>query len=750
MGNRAVVGGLCALLFLATCALFWPSIGHGRCVYDDPVYVTSSGDTRAAVGADERAFSANPLAWATLRWEDRLFGRGLAGHHAGNVLLHALSGVFVFLFLTLMTGATWHSSLAAAIYALHPLRVEPVAWIAERKEVQAGCLAFLSLVLYARYAAADRTRARCVWYGATLTAFALALLSKPTVITLAFLMLLLDVWPMHRLARPAWLQPGIFPQPSGRFAQRSPRFLLAEKIPFILAALAVTAVSFVIDRSGSGAVGNSHVALFGRAVGPGQRVANAIVSHIRYLERMAWFSKLAIPYPMQAWPFWKVALAATLLGGATLLAIGNWRRWPWLMVGWLWFLGALAPMNEIVQLGTHAMADRYTYIPAVGMAIAAVWSIPPIAARSGRAIALVASLVVVAYLFYCSRIQLSYWSDDVALFNHSIAVTRDNSMAHALLGSVYRERQDWPAAERELRAALVQDSDSFMNVANLAQVLSRQGRHREATDYGVRAVALNPRSYYAHLAYAEALERAGDAKEAAEQFEAAEQIDSTQAFCHFRLGTLLAQLGQSERGNSEIKAAIALDPAYARSHDMQAAALAAAGDFKAAVLEYRAAIGESPGSAHLHVALGTLLSDHGDHTGAMEQFNQAVALDPASAEALINRGLEYASMNKFEAARADYENALRAEPDHPDVHLNLGALLLAQGKNEASAAQSLRALELRPDSADAAYNLGMAEMALGRLDDAQSHLRFAMRLAPNDAQTRQALAELDRRRSRLK
>ena len=737
--------GLCGALFLLTCVVFWPAASHGRSEYDDPVYLDASGRARAAAPADSGAFEGwHPLSWATLRWDDRIFNSGAAGHHIGNILLHASSGVLVFLFLSQMTGATWRPAMVAALFAVHPLRVEPVAWIAERKEVQAGCLGFLTLWLYANYCRAENGAARWSFYGATLAAYGLAVFSKPTVVTLPCVMLLLDAWPMNRIRWPERFVrrdseaiSAATDRPS--FLKHSPSRILAEKAPLLLLAAVAALRTYQFQLTGGALSMSQHLSM-------GQRLANAAVSYTRYLERMAWFSKLAIPYPIVAWPAWSVAGATAAIVIVTLLCVMQRRARPWLLVGWLWFLGVLVPMSGVIQAGSQSMADRYMYIPSVGLLVMVIWLIPTVASTNARLIATAIALATTAVLTYFTRVQLRYWTDDVALFNHALDVSPQCASAHSVLGDVYRFRGQWPLAERESRAALAGDPGDFYAMENLAYVLCREERFQEAIAAGALAVVINPRVHSTHLAYAGALDLAGDSARAVEELKAAESRDPGDAFCHLRLGMLLNQLGQVRQGQREIATAISLDPSYANLEVAESPSPSRNAQPAASDTHPPVALDKTQ-QAHECIARGLASSNRGDHAGAIDPFSQAIAINPSSTEALIDRGLEYAALGKLDAAQDDYEQALRVDPDHPDAHLNLGGLLLMKGANEQSAAHSRRALSLRPDSGDAAYNLAMAELALGQTDSAQAHLKLALGLQPHDAQARRALDDLLQRQS---
>jgi len=432
---------LAALVFALAAAVYWPMLGHTWLNYDDDICVTRNAEIRGGLSADglrwafttQQAANWFPLTRLSWMLDVELHRLEARGFLLSNLLLHALASALFFLALTSLAGAPLRSLLAAAIFAVHPVHVESVAWISARKDVLSGVCFMLALVAYGR--AARGSRAAQLAVAASL---ALGLLAKSTLVTLPCVLLLLDAWPLGRLA-----SGGRNPDP--RRLWRAAR----EKWPlFALAALS----SYLTWRAQAAA---NVVASFEQLSLP-DRVANALVSAAVYLRQVVWPSGLAViyPHPGSTLPLWQPLLAAALLLALSVLV---WREWPrrgWLAVGWLWFLGMLVPTIGLVQVGSQAHADRYLYLPLAGLALAFAWSAPAPARAHARAGLAVAGVLVVACLALATRAQLAHWRDSVALFERAVAVTRENAIAHAQLGAAYQAQGRLAETIRHFREAV--------------------------------------------------------------------------------------------------------------------------------------------------------------------------------------------------------------------------------------------------------------------------------------------------------
>ncbi|MBI4577372.1 MAG: tetratricopeptide repeat protein [Planctomycetes bacterium] len=502
-----------AALLLATLAVWWPATSNGFVDYDDPAYVTANPRVQDGPTVDglrwaltaRTASNWHPLTWLSHMLDCRLHGLDPRGHHLSSVFCHALAAVLLYGALGRLTGGWWSSALAAALFALHPLRTESVAWVAERKDVLSGALGFACLLAWSRYL----ERPAPGRYVAPLALHALALAAKPMLVTLPCLLLLLDLWPARRLGR-------------------GPARLVLEKLPFLALSAASSWLTWQAQHAG-----NATVDLAAYPVGV--RVSNAAVSCVAYLGQALWPAGLVVfyPHPEARIDPTRVALAAAGLALATALALAAARRRPWWTVGWLWYLGTLVPVIGLVQVGAQARADRYTYLPLVGLAWALAWEAAALARRglAARAAVAAASLAALAALVPLTHAQVAVWRDTGTLFRHALAATEENWLAHNALGDHLRKEDRLDEAAGEFRAALVVWPLYAEAHNNLGGVLALQGRLDEAAAHLGEAVRIKPR-------YADA---------------------------HSNLGVVLASLGRRDEAERHLREALTLDPDHERA-----------------------------------------------------------------------------------------------------------------------------------------------------------------------------------------
>jgi len=507
--------GLIALAIAAVAlAVFAPALTHGFLAYDDPGYVTKN--PVVAQGLTLRgiawAFTTTaeshywePLAWISHMADVSLFGMRAGGHHATSVALHALDAALLFLVLRGLTGARGRSALVAGLFALHPLHVESVAWIAERKDVLAAFFWIAAIGAYAGYA----LRPGVARYLGVLALFTLGLMSKPMVVTLPAVLLLLDVWPLGRV-----------PLARGPGAGAAWRRVLIEKIP--LAGLAAACGAVTLTTPPTGEV----VPL--AALGLAPRLANAATSALFYLEKMIWPTGLAVFYPYDEAPSaMRAALAASVLAAITIAALAQLRRRPWIFMGWAWYGATLLPVLGLVQVGSQARADRYTYIPLIGIFLAAVWLAAEAAQRmrAPRSAQMTGAIGALALCAALSVLQLRHWRSSTTLFTHALEVTTGNYVAHTILGTELAAQGRYDASSEHYRAALAIFPEYSLARFNLGQNLNAQGRLAEAEAEFQRALEGDPENVQARVNLAFALNRLGRPAEAAAQCERALKSD---------------------------------------------------------------------------------------------------------------------------------------------------------------------------------------------------------------------------------
>jgi Flp pilus assembly protein TadD len=542
-------------LGVVTLVVFLPVVSHGFCSYDDNDYVFENavvrgGLSRAGVSWAWTALHASnwhPLTWLSHMLDCQLFGLRAGGHHAVNLLWHLLNSVGLYWVLRRLTREEWRPALVAALFALHPLHVESVAWVAERKDVLSTFFAVLTLGAYALYA--ERPGA---WrYLAVLTPFALGLLAKPMLVTLPLVLLLLDAWPLGRVASAGW------------------RRLVLEKVPLLGLSAGSCAVTLLAQRLPLTATGHLPLPL---------RMENAVTAYAAYLRKAVWPTDLAVlyPHPGVHLPWWQVGAAALLLAGLTALAFTLRRRRPALLVGWLWYLGTLVPVIGVVQVGWQALADRYTYLPLVGLFIALAWALPtPRPGQLRLRIGLGATAAVV--LTACAvlaRVQLGHWRSDRALWERALAVTPDNPVAHIHLGIVLFREGRLDEAEREFAQSLRGRTQFPQAFNNLGTCLRRRGAVEKAVAVLSRLRELAPADARCRNNLGLAFAQQGRWDEARDQFREARRLRPDVAEYHFNFATALHHCGEDAEADAAYAGGLLLDPAWPQKAGRMAQALA--------------------------------------------------------------------------------------------------------------------------------------------------------------------------------
>ncbi len=478
---------LAVTVALVTLALDARVAGFQLTFFDDATYLTDNAQLRAGLSWDSVAWAFttlhfgnwHPLTWLSWLLDVQLFGFDAGAFHLGNALLHAVNAGLLLLVLERLTGARWRSALAAALFALHPLHVEAVAWASERKELLAALFGLLALMAYARHAA----RPSASRFAVVALAFAASLASKAMWVTLPFLLLLLDIWPLQRWSgSPLPVDPETPSRP-----RRTLGALVVEKLPLLALAAATAAVTLVAQRRGG--------AVSGLELGLGTRAGNALVAYARYLGKALWPADLSVfyPYPVDGWQAWQVAGAALLLATLSGLALRRGRTAPVLLMGWCWFLGALVPVIGLVQVGGQSMADRYTYLPGIGLWVAAAWGAERLARRVPwrRPVQAVAAATLLACAAG-SWNQLGFWVGHETLFRHALAVDPGNAQAHANLAYGFWRGGRRAEALDEARQAVVLGPGGVRAWVNLGEMFRELGRREEALRALREAVRINP------------------------------------------------------------------------------------------------------------------------------------------------------------------------------------------------------------------------------------------------------------------
>ncbi len=568
MNRSALAAALAAAVALA----YFPVLEADFVSWDDPFLVTNSAEVRKGLtpGGFGWAMTAvqgaiwNPVTTLSHMLDVELFGLDPAGHHAMSVLLHLLAALLLFELLASTTGAAWPALLAACWFALHPLHVESVAWVSERKDVLSLFLGLLSARAYVVYARGGGAFS----YAACLACFLLALMAKPMLFTLPLLFLLLDVWPLGRVSIDGPLRRPFSTAPAHAASVSSPWILVLEKVPMFVVAAACATASLLLQSNAGAMVEDGILSLW-------LRIQNAFVSTVWYLGKMLWPSHLAFFYPHPNLPggaplaWWQVAGAAMILVAISVAVVKARRRAPYALVGWLWYLIALAPVSGLVQVGHQARADRYTYLPSIGLCLAAAWCGHALLTRRWRdrlvhrrVAALVAAASVVALAVATHR-QTSVWNSSRALYEHAIAVGARSPIAHLNLGHVLADARDPVGAAAQYRAALALEPlppERARALVFLGKLSLDRGMLGSAIQLLEAALEARPESALAHYHLALARQRAGDLAGGERHARAAIASEPESRAAFTLLGNVLAARGDREAAIVSFRRALELAP----------------------------------------------------------------------------------------------------------------------------------------------------------------------------------------------
>ena len=636
---------ICGMLGALTLAAFWPVVHQDFCIYDDPYYITANPHVLGGLTLENAAWAFQtgyygnwfPVTWLSHMMDLEIFGLAPGRLHLTNLLFHLASTLLLFRLVERMTGAAWRSGLVAALFALHPLRVESVAWIAERKDVLSTFFFMLTLWAYARYTEVQSLKSKAQspeaevpcptskvqsqgtgnetenaegrrqkaesgstdhasritdhasrYYLLSLLFFALGLMSKAMVVTAPFVLLLLDFWPLRRL-KLSW-----FEVQGSMFDVRcsEPRFsplwpLLREKIPFLVLAVFSSAITFWTQKQVGAMKMLEHFSF-------GHRSANALLSYVRYIGKLIWPVDLAVLYPhQQHLPAWQVGAAAALILALSIGALRLWRARPYVTVGWFWFVGTLVPAIGLVQVGEQAMADRFTYIPSIGLIVLMVWWVSDIGSR-GRYRSLVlggGAILVVALLVLGTRVQLNCWRTSKALLEHDISVTGGTAVIHNNLGTILVDEGNWPEAERQFSEALRLDPTYARARINLATGLARQDK---AADAARQLRDMEPVwEAEGHRQLAKIFLEQMKVNEAIEEYSAAATLEPDDVATRESLGLTLAHAGKAGEASAQFAELVRLRP-DAQAHYYLALSLVVEGKAELAAEHYRETIRLKP------------------------------------------------------------------------------------------------------------------------------------------------------------
>jgi tetratricopeptide (TPR) repeat protein len=578
----------CLALALGTLALYWPVSHSPFTLFDDPDFICANPHITGGLNWPDLVWAFHdthtgnwiPVTWMTHMLDCQLFGVNAGAHHLTSVCFHIANTLLLFAFLCRATKAYWRSAIVAALFAWHPVHVESVAWAAERKDVVSTFFFLLTLTAYARFTNLTGTQKNQPWifYLFALGFFALGLMSKPMVVTLPFVLLLLDVWPLQRISD--------FKLQASSFYR-----LLAEKIPFFCLSFALCSVTFLSQKN-YGAV--MHIDWH-------TRLANVPVSYLRYVSKTIWPADLAVFYPyIYNWPVAVVVGSALLLLLISVVALRLIRQQPWLMVGWFWFLGTMVPVIGFVQVGIQSMADRYNYIPSIGLLIVIVWSVHTLAQTRPAAkkyLALCAGVILAGCLATTAR-QISYWQNNVRLFLHAVETTTDNYVALNSLGCALNEIGRKDDAIKVFRESIRIEPFYWPSQRNLATTLLDNNQPDAAF----------------------------------KQFEVVLDQLPGDAGLRYELSLRLLQYGRIEAAKNQLVAALKIQPEYSEAHELLGSIYLQQTNLTAAIPQFSETLKLNPRYAEAHLNLGLALEQQGDFHDALVHLREAARLIPGSAE----------------------------------------------------------------------------------------------------------------------
>ncbi|TAL06960.1 MAG: tetratricopeptide repeat protein [Verrucomicrobia bacterium] len=767
-------------LAVITLAVYAPVAGFGFVTYDDEAYVQLNPHVQGGVSWEKigwaftHSYAANwhPLTWISHMLDCQFFGNDAGAHHLVNVALHTANALLLFLLLLRLTRAEWPSLAVAALFALHPAHVESVAWISERKDVLSTFFVLLALGAHVRCVTSDGwrvtsdaaisspvTRHPSRHYWLALLFFALSLLSKGMYVTLPFVLLLLDYWPLGRISPKSEVQSlkskvqspaseddaGVFDSQLSTFNSQLSRWrpFLVEKIPFFLLSLAASIATFVAQKTGGAVVEVTSLSL-------SARLANAVVAYARYLGHLFWPVDLAAIYPLpKAWPGWQIGGAVLLLVAISFVVVKAARTRPFLPVGWAWFLGTLVPVVGLVQVGSTSMADRYTYFSYIGLFIALVWLAAEWFARHRAARVpggIAALLLLVACAWLTSR-QIGFWSDSYALFNRAVTVTRDNAQAHCNLGYLYEADNQLERARTNYAEAVrlnPRDPESRMSLGVVLARLGQTNLAREHLDlsmgWQLDTLRDHPKSAKAFNSLGVALSALGEFADAVDAYAKAASLDPEDFVFRNNLGVAFARTGDLNKAIATHREVTRRNPNFAKAWCNLGAELVTAGQIEEAIPCLERAVQLDAKYAEAWSNLGGALARRGDHATAIQSYETALQLDPKLGKAHLNLGLSLQKLGRLDDALQHFREAVRLEPANQDARYNLGRSLLLRGDAAGAATELETLLKTSPENAPGHLYLGQACAALRQFDCALMHLREALRLRPEWPEAAGALA----------
>jgi protein O-mannosyl-transferase len=747
--SRSTVLLICAFLALGTLAIYWPITHHDFVNFDDTDFVTQNpivqkgltweGIKWAFSPHTEVARNWHPLTMLTHMLDCQLFGLKAGMHHFVTLLYHIANTLLLFFVLRKMTGALWRSAIVAMLFAVHPLHVESVAWTAERKDVLSTLFWMLVMWFYVDYA---RTKSKAK-YALTFVSLACGLMSKPMLVTMPCVMLLMDYWRLRRMPFMA----------DSKNPRESYARLVLEKIPFFILSLLLCVVTFNIQKTGGAVLSVDNLPL-------ATRVSNALISYSKYIVKMFWPENLAGLYLRHGdWPIGLVTASALFLGAMCVAALLLAKRKPYFTFGWFYFVGTLVPVIGIVQVGMQAMADRFTYVPMTGLFIMVVWGVAELAKTYSIPKPFLAAAIGATFVA-CTAVTvhiIPFWTNSETLFTRMIAVDRNNFMAHYNLANQYSRKGDKPRAIHEYQAAIKAEPNYAEAHNNLAGVYQDERRFDDAIFEYKEAARIHTDPTYI-INVGNAYVNAQRYSEALPFYEQAQRVDphatnarTNAAVAQLAWANQLANSNKLAEAETHYRSALELNSNYADATAALGLCLAREGKLQEAGQKFGEAqrLRGEPATANptalAELSLANYLSTANNLQEALTHYEAAAKLDPTNPEIYNGMGVCYGMLGDMQNAAKQFSEVLRLKPDDAAAHGNLGNALAAQNKMDEAIPHYMAALKNNTNDYQAHFNLALTMARVGRNADAISHYKEALRINPNYAEAKRALADLEKR-----
>ena len=702
---------ICVFLTIALCSVYLQVKDHQFINLDDDLYVTENKHVLTGLSIENMKWAFNfsekdrtywhPFTWVSHMMDVQLWGLNAGRHHLTNLFFHIMNAVLLFLVLRGITGAVWKSAFVASVFALHPVNVETVAWVAERKNLLSTFFWFLVMLTYLRYT----IRPNLMRYLLMVACFIMGLLAKPMLVTMPFVLLLLDYWPLGRINLGQSSSGGSIKHGNSEIFTL-PGFLksvvIIEKIPLILISIVFTYIPVLTLKYAETTVSFEKVPM-------GLRVTNALVSYIVYMEEALFPHRFAFYYPFpKVIPVWQPLGALIVLVIISVMVLFSCRRRPYLLIGWLWYVGTLVPVIGLMQAGIWpAFADRWTYVPLIGIYVMVTWGVAELVEKMRSKEIVLAALggAVLCFLAIFTWVQTGYWKNNITLYSHALGVTKDNYVAHFNLAAALCKRGDFQGGNYHFSEVLKINPEFVPAHGGLGATLAKMGKYEEAIKQFNEVLKIDPNNVNAHYGLGFSLEQMGKYDEAIKEFSEVLKIDPNNADSYIEFATILTGKGRNDEAIKNYNKAFKNRPGYIKALVTLGNLMLSKGNYDEAVRYYLEIIDRYPHQAVVYNILGSAYINEGNLKKAIEYFQKSLREKPDYAPAVAN--LQTAQMNlvNFEKLLPQIQDAIKANPQNPILYTKLGDVNRLMGKYDKAAAQYQKALSIQPKYIPAMYGL---------------------------------------------